>query len=49
VYGSGTTRELADVLGLDAVETEAVLREAGAHGRPLAGSHLWSRTEEHGR
>ena len=48
-YGSGTTREFAEVLGLDAEATEAALREAGAKGRPLGGSHLWSRTEEHGR
>lgn len=41
-YGSGTTREFAEVLGLDAEATEAALRQAGAQSRPLAGSHLWS-------
>lgn len=41
-YGSGTTREFSEVLELDAEATEAALRQAGARGRPLAGSHLWS-------
>lgn len=40
-YRSGTTREFAEVLELDAEKTEAALRKAGAEGRPLAGSHLW--------
>jgi predicted DsbA family dithiol-disulfide isomerase len=39
---SGTTREFAEVLGLDSEATEAALRQAGARSRPLAGSHLWS-------
>lgn len=41
-YGSGTTREFSEVLGLDEAETEAALRKAGARSRPLAGSQLWS-------
>lgn len=41
-YGSGTTREFSEVLQLDEVSTEAALRQAGARGRSLAGSHLWS-------
>lgn len=40
-YGSGTTREFSEVLGLDEEATEAALREAKARSRPLAGSHLW--------
>lgn len=40
-YGSGTTREFSEVLGLDEAATEAALRKAGAEARPLAGSHLW--------
>lgn len=41
-YGSGTTREFSEVLGLDEPATEAALREAGAVARRLAGSHLWT-------
>jgi len=40
-YGSGTTREFAEVLGQDEASTEAALQAAGARRRPLAGSHLW--------
>lgn len=40
-YGSGTTREFSEVLQLDEQATVTALREAGAEGRPLAGSHLW--------
>jgi predicted DsbA family dithiol-disulfide isomerase len=40
-YGSGTTREFAEVLGLDEAATVAALQEAGARSRPLAGSQLW--------
>src|SRR5690606_22411258 len=41
-YGSGTTREFGEVLGLDEEATAAALARAGARSRPLAGSHLWS-------
>ena len=41
-YGSGTTREFSEVLGLDEAATVAALQRAGARGRPLAGSQLWS-------
>ncbi|HEX5580501.1 MAG TPA: DsbA family protein [Gemmatimonadaceae bacterium] len=41
-YRSGTTREFAEVLGLDAEATETELRRAGARSRPLANSQLWS-------
>ena len=47
-YGSGTTREFSEVLQLDAEATEAVLREAGATSRTLAGSRLWT-TDGHTR
>lgn len=40
-YGSGTTREFSEVLGLDESATEASLRDAGGLSRPLAGSTLW--------
>lgn len=40
-YGSGTTREFGEMLGLDDAETEAALRQAGARSRELAGSRLW--------
>lgn len=40
-YGSGTTREFSEVLGLDEAATEAALRQAGARSRELAGSRLW--------
>lgn len=40
-YGSGTTREFAEVLGLGEEEAEAALREAGAGSRELAGSRFW--------
>lgn len=41
-YGSGTTRELSEVLELDRESTEARLREGGAVSQPLAGSQLWT-------
>lgn len=41
-YGSGTTRELAEVLELDEPSTQAALEAAGARSRPLAGSRLWT-------
>ena len=41
-YGSGTTREFAEVLEMDDGAAAAELKAAGAHGRPLAGSRLWT-------
>lgn len=41
-YGSGTTREFAEVLQLEQPATEAALLKAGARSRSLAGSQLWS-------
>ncbi len=46
-YGSGTTREFGEVLGLDDKATVVALREAGARGRALAGQHLWSVDPSH--
>lgn len=40
-YGSGTTREFAEVLGMDDGAAAAALKAVGAHGQPLAGSYLW--------
>lgn len=41
-YGSGTTREFSEILELDEAATEEALRAAGAVGRRLANSHLWT-------
>ncbi len=41
-YGSGTTREFAEVLDLDRSKTIQTLRAAGAHEKALAGDILWS-------
>lgn len=42
-YGSGTTREFAELLGLSADATRAALLGAGAVQRPIAGDALWER------
>jgi predicted DsbA family dithiol-disulfide isomerase len=41
-YGTGTTREFSEVLGLDEEATSVALQRAGARSRMLAGSRLWS-------
>lgn len=41
-YGSGTTAEFAEVLGMDYGAAAAELAAAGAQRRALADSHLWS-------
>lgn len=41
-YGSGTTKEFAELLGLSLDETQKALTAAGAKARPIAGDALWS-------
>ena len=41
-YGSGTTREFAELLGLGHDETVRALEENGGVRRPIAGDALWS-------
>jgi predicted DsbA family dithiol-disulfide isomerase len=42
-YGSGTTPEFAEVLGLDLVETAAALRRTGLREQAVAGSAWWTK------
>jgi predicted DsbA family dithiol-disulfide isomerase len=41
-YGTGTTREFAELLGLDQATTRKLLQESGARRTSIAGDVLWS-------